>query len=739
MPLIGWSYTLVAQTNVPGGNVSGTWTLAGSPYNIQGSIQIQNASTLTIQPGVTVNFQGTYKLLVLGRLIAIGTSTDTIIFTATNTSSGWRGIRFENTTSNNDSSKIMYCKLQYGKATGPSPDDNGGAINFTNFSKAVVSNCRISNCMANLYGGGIYCSNSGTYITDNIISSDTSTYGMGGGIYCANSNVFISRNTISNNVVPGSAVTANGGGIYCANGNSIISFNTITNNFAAINGAGIFITNTDSSTISNNTISGNTALGTGGGIYSDGSSILDNTISNNTGGGIYCGGYLTSISGNIISNNTNTDNGGGIVCYASPILSNNIISNNTTSGNGGGIYCYGSSAVITNTNFSNNSAVNGGAIYCTNISSPTLRNTIFWGNTASGSGAQFFLNDEPSDPDFYNCDVQGGTAAFDINGNFYTGAYLNNINSDPLFVAPSGGSGTGFNGTTADWSLLAASPCIDAGDKNAVYPATDKIGNLRISGCIIDMGAYEYQKGFSPPHFTQSPVICTGQTVIVGVHTYSINATYTDTLTSYQNCDSIVTTVLTVLPANTFSQTFTKCAGQSVTVGAHTYTSSNTYTDTLTSVNTCDSIVTTVLTVLPANTFSQSITICSGQSVTVGVNTYTVNGTFTDTLSAFNSCDSIVITQLTTSITCTTDIAENKTALDVSVYPNPTNGIFNLQMSSNEIFGLKIYNVLGESVYEQILTSPTVQINLSNQPNGLYFIQITTQQSILSRKITINK
>src|SRR3990172_5123585 len=123
-----------SQTSLPGGNVYGTWTLAGSPYQIQGAIQIPNDSTLTIQPGVTVDFQGHYKFLVQGRLLAIGTVTDTIIFAATNTTNGWWGIRFDNTPATNDTSKIIYCKLQYGIATGTSSDDqSGGAFYFNGF------------------------------------------------------------------------------------------------------------------------------------------------------------------------------------------------------------------------------------------------------------------------------------------------------------------------------------------------------------------------------------------------------------------------------------------------------------------------------------------------------------------------------------------------------------------------------------------------------------------------------
>src|ERR1022692_2158235 len=97
-----------SQTSISGGNVNGTWTLLGSPYNIQGSIQIVNGDSLIIQPGVTVNFQGTYQLAVQGKLKAIGTVTDTIVFTAANTTNGWRGIRFTNTPATNDTSRIVY-------------------------------------------------------------------------------------------------------------------------------------------------------------------------------------------------------------------------------------------------------------------------------------------------------------------------------------------------------------------------------------------------------------------------------------------------------------------------------------------------------------------------------------------------------------------------------------------------------------------------------------------------------
>jgi hypothetical protein len=146
---------------------------------------------------------------------------------------------------------------------------------------------------------------------------------------------------------------------------------------------------------------------------------------------------------------------------------------------------------------------------------------------------------------------------------------------------------------------------------------------------------------------SQTFTLCAGQTVTVGTSTYTASGVYTDVLTATNGCDSTVTTNLTVNPTITGSQTLTLCAGQSVTVGSNTYNTSGVYTDVLTAANGCDSTVTTSLTVNPAIIGSQILTLCAGQTVTVGSNTYTTSGVYTDVLTAANGCDSTVTTNLT--------------------------------------------------------------------------------------------
>src|SRR5687767_13015452 len=105
------SWNMRAQTSIAGGTVNGVWTLSGSPYNVAGSILVNGSDSLIIQPGVTVNMGSQCKILVFGKIKAIGNASDTIRFNASNVGNGWRGIRFDNTNPSADSSVLAWCKF----------------------------------------------------------------------------------------------------------------------------------------------------------------------------------------------------------------------------------------------------------------------------------------------------------------------------------------------------------------------------------------------------------------------------------------------------------------------------------------------------------------------------------------------------------------------------------------------------------------------------------------------------
>jgi len=171
--------------HIPGGDVSGVWIANFSPYIIDGDIQIQQGDSLLIESGVEVLFSGHYECNIYGRLLAMGTETDSIIFTAQDTTTGWHGLRFYNTDTNGqDSSIILCCKLEYGKATGGGYDRYGGAVYCEN-SSPDLNNVTICKNTA-YYGGGISCDNSSPQLMGVTLYGNSAHLG-GGGIYLIDS------------------------------------------------------------------------------------------------------------------------------------------------------------------------------------------------------------------------------------------------------------------------------------------------------------------------------------------------------------------------------------------------------------------------------------------------------------------------------------------------------------------------------------------------------------------------
>jgi hypothetical protein len=75
--------------------VSGHWTLAGSPYKVNGNLFVKKGEALVIDPGVKVVFQGRFWLRLMGGMTAKGTASSMIAFTTTDSDialgEGWIG------------------------------------------------------------------------------------------------------------------------------------------------------------------------------------------------------------------------------------------------------------------------------------------------------------------------------------------------------------------------------------------------------------------------------------------------------------------------------------------------------------------------------------------------------------------------------------------------------------------------------------------------------------------------
>jgi hypothetical protein len=85
-----------------------------------------------------------------------------------------------------------------------------------------------------------------------------------------------------------------------------------------------------------------------------------------------------------------------------------------------------------------------------------------------------------------------------------------------------------------------------------------------------------------------------------------------------------------------------------------------------------------------------------------------------------------------------TGINEEELSNSFIIYPNPSIGIFSIKSSEN-ISAIEIVNLVGEKIYQSAINSTKSEIDLSKQPNGIYFLQLKTEQGVATKKLIINK
>ena len=372
----------------------------------------------------------------------------------------------------------------------------------------------------------------------------------------------------------------------------------------------------------------------------------------------------------------------------------------------------------------------------------------------------------------------------------------------------------------------------------------DSLANIYDSTCLY------------PVFFQQSFSICNGDSISVGGNIYYTSGNYIDTLTSLDGYDSTVTTNLIINSTSSSNTAQTSC--DSYSWNGNIYNSSGTYSWVGSNSNGCDSTATLNLTINSTsssntaqtscdsyswngNTYNSSgnyswvgsnsngcdstatlnlainstissnnnLSICFGESFTVGGNSYNQIGTYTDTLITVNGCDSIITTNLNVSQQITAIIAqlgmdikanssggnmpyvykwntgetiqqitpllngdywviitdvnscESDTAFftvawvttstaeininNLTTYPNPSNGIFNIVFNSNtkQDIDLRVHNILGEVIFSESLKDFNGDYNrsvdLSQYPNAMYILQLNTRDVIINKKLVLEQ
>ncbi|KOS07424.1 hypothetical protein AM493_16275 [Flavobacterium akiainvivens] len=227
------------------------------------------------------------------------------------------------------------------------------------------------------------------------------------------------------------------------------------------------------------------------------------TLETSRGGGIYKEGNVDVIFENVTITGNSARAGGGIYTSGSAInltfinstIKNNIAQSGTGSNNGygGGLYIDSPNVKLFNSFILNNTADKGGAFYCGSNGVGVLYNCIVANNTALIEGGAGY-----TPTGIYNSIVYNNSSGVYTNsglvpakysilqGNNYQSAETNLPDTtDPLFT----------DAVNGDYTLQAASPCINAGGNIYYFIMYDYNNMPRLRDDVIDIGPYEKQEG----------------------------------------------------------------------------------------------------------------------------------------------------------------------------------------------------------------------------------------------------
>jgi len=311
------------DTIVPVGPVDGTWEVESSPYIVQGKVSVADGNSLTIEPGVVIQFE-TDGLSVYGTLTADGDVNNPIIFTSAADEPNlgdWKGIDVRHASDCN----LTHCVIEFA-STGIRCDE----------SHPYIANCIIQH---NTYGIHVraYASGcSGGFANPTIMScivSENGKYGVWfSGTGSSWSGCTIPKTGTAEGTLSNCEISNNGCGIYLsawdghfANGSACPTI--VKNRIFSNVDDGIRIAGDDPTTtrIEDNDIVENLGSGIRCTSTSSGPSILYNLISLNSGEGVYNVNTHATIEYNHIIDN---DANGIVTTDLKSLQKNGIFSNN---------------------------------------------------------------------------------------------------------------------------------------------------------------------------------------------------------------------------------------------------------------------------------------------------------------------------------------------------------------------------------------------------------------------------
>lgn len=140
---------------------------------------------------------------------------------------------------------------------------------------------------------------------------------------------------------------------------------------------------------------------------------------------------------------------------------------------------------------------------------------------------------------------------------------------------------------------------------------------------------------------------------------------------------------------------------------------------------------------LTTSPFVGSINAGGSQTVTVTANTngMNVDDVYTAKLHCYSSDVNNGEVVIPVSLSVIVDMVEEHNQIEVSVYPNPATNF--VQVSTDQIDRVEIYNMMGQKVFEQSYSDSHVVISTHNFVPGAYSVVVTTNNTRITRQVVV--
>ncbi len=146
--------------------------------------------------------------------------------------------------------------------------------------------------------------------------------------------------------------------------------------------------------------------------------------------------------------------------------------------------------------------------------------------------------------------------------------------------------------------------------------------------------------------------ICVGDSVYLFNQWVNQAGTLSQTFTSAAGCDSTQTYTVTVTPLNQKNVAYTLCTGDSIQIGGQWLSGAGLHSILVSALGGCDTIYDVTLSEIPLISNSETVSICTGDSVFLFNKWVNQAGTLNQTFASSNGCDStqtyeVLVTPLT--------------------------------------------------------------------------------------------